>query len=94
MPQSAPHSGVDPRDPFLTLPKATRRYQLHDSMMTNEKIAEHLGLIVPVTPGMECLFYSQNDHLVAIRTERDVVVIFHFWQMHQLRMEEIGTRIR
>ncbi len=84
--------------PFATLELATRRFRLRDATLSNAQIAVHLGLVHTfrgdALGAPDCCFFTHGD-IVAIRTKKDEIAIFHAWQGIQARMEAeaIGDRI-
>ena len=82
---------------FSTLHDATRRYRLRDPNTTNAELAGHLDtrnepadyLGVPFC----CFFSRSGGYLAAIRTEQDVVAVFHLYQATQAKLKEIADRI-
>ncbi len=78
-----------------TLSDATRRYRLKNADMSNRGVADVLALehsAGDYKGKPNCCFFCGGD-LVAIRTKKDEIAIFHVWQRFQTRMETIGERI-
>ena len=85
---------IDP-DTFVSLDEASRRYRLDDSSISNLRLARLLELDHDFGDHCgfpNCCFYT-DGRLVAIRTKRDEIVVFHVWQMYQRRLESLAKRI-
>ncbi|MDE1945497.1 MAG: hypothetical protein KGI78_04330 [Patescibacteria group bacterium] len=85
---------IDP-NLFATLREATRRYRLRDPSPTNVELAAKLGLQHDLGDHRgypNCCFYDKGA-IVAIRTEPDVISIFHMWERIQNAVEEMADKI-
>lgn len=64
-----------------TLEGAAKRYRLRRPDTTNDSIAKDLStpsIQISSPENRPCVFCGPKGDIVAIRTERDILVIFHF----------------
>lgn len=64
--------------PINTLQSDAKRYRLNNPQISNETLAEKLGLRWEDSPhsGMQPSIFFQGPHVVAIRTTEEELVIF------------------
>lgn len=67
-----------------TLEGAAKPYRLRDPNITNDAIAVHLSTVMKISRSEKCrcFFYSESGDIVAIRTGRDFLAIFHYFTRH------------
>jgi len=78
-----------------TLQEATRRYRLHNPTVSNDELAQRLGLERGLGDhiGSPSSCFSRQGYIAAIRMKQDELVIFNLYQSVQNKMTSIGDMV-